>query len=53
MLFQIHAGGLRASFPRPRTARGAAPRRPPAERRVPAKTGSRRDEGQLDLPHSS
>ena len=53
MLFQIHAGGLRASFPRPRTARAAARRRATAERRVPAKTGSRRDEGQLELPHSS
>jgi len=38
-LFQVHAQGLRASFPPPRITRRSAPRRP-----------SRPDESQLELP---
>jgi hypothetical protein len=53
MLFQIHADGLRASFPKPRIGRPATARRTPADRRVASKNGARRDEGQLELPHSS
>jgi class 3 adenylate cyclase len=44
-LFQVHARGLRAGFPRPRIRRVSAPRRPPDVRR-----GGRPEAGQLELP---
>jgi class 3 adenylate cyclase len=50
LLFQVQATGLRASFPRPRIQRGAAPRRRTAAR--PAGRGSRPRAAadQLELP---
>ena len=50
MLFQVQAQGLRVNFPRPRTGRRSAPRRPPDDRRVGLEKRMRPEEGQLELP---
>jgi len=53
MLFQVQADGLRASFPPPRTRRQPSPRRSPVGGGVGGARTAGRDEGQLELPHSS
>jgi class 3 adenylate cyclase len=50
MLFQVHTQGLRASFPRPRTARRSASRRQPDERSGERTNRLRPADSQLELP---
>jgi class 3 adenylate cyclase len=49
-LFQVHAPGLRVSFPRPRTGRHAPARRQPDGGRGGVENRMRAPDGQLELP---